>query len=67
MVNASGFSTLSEQIVKIQIPPGKKVAVVHLLVSGIEPEYDVIDGVVELVVSEILDHEFAPALEKSEL
>ncbi|NOR33579.1 MAG: hypothetical protein GQ579_02740 [Bacteroidales bacterium] len=48
---------LGEQIVKIQIPPGKTVADVHLLVSGIAPEYNVIDGVVELVVSEILDHE----------
>ena len=48
---------LSEQEVKIQVPAGKKVLGAHLLVSGITPEYKVIDGDVELVVSNILDHE----------
>ena len=48
---------LSEQEVKIQVPAGKKVLGAHLLVSGITPEYKVIDGNVELVVSNILDHE----------
>ncbi len=48
---------LSEQAVKIQVPVGKKVLGAHLLVSAITPEYKVIDGNVELVVSNILDHE----------
>jgi len=48
---------LSEQEVKIQVPAGKKVLGVNLLVSGITPEYKVIDGNVELLVSNILDHE----------
>jgi len=48
---------LSEQKVIIQIPPGKTVVKAHLLVSGKVPEYNVIDGNAELVVSSILDHE----------
>ena len=48
---------LSEQEVKIQVPAGKKVLGAHLLVSGITPEFKIIDGNVELVVSNILDHE----------
>jgi hypothetical protein len=48
---------LPEQEVKIQIPRGKKVVDVHLLVSGITPQYRVIGGIVELAVPDILDHE----------
>ncbi len=48
---------LHDQDVKIQIPPGKKVVKVLLLVSGLTPEYKVSEGNIELVVSEILDHE----------
>jgi hypothetical protein len=48
---------LPEQEVKIHIPRGKKVVDVHLLVSGITPQYRVIGGIVELAVPDILDHE----------
>ena len=48
---------LPEQEVTIQIPAGKSVKKVHLLVSGIEPEFFVTDGSVQLVVPSILDHE----------
>jgi hypothetical protein len=48
---------LRDQEVKIQIPPGKKVVKVQLLVSGQEVEYQIIDGRVDLLVSKILDHE----------
>ncbi len=48
---------LLDQKVKIQIPPGKKVVKAQLLVAGIEPEYKILDGRVELLVQKILDHE----------
>ena len=48
---------LHDQEVKIQIPAGKKAGKVQLLVSGLVPEYKVLDGAIELVVPKILDHE----------
>ena len=48
---------LHDQEVKIQVPPGKNVIKVQLLVSGLEPEYKVSNGRVELIVQKILDHE----------
>ena len=48
---------LQNQEVKIQIPAGKKIQKVQLLVSGLEPEYEISDGQIELLVPSILDHE----------
>ncbi len=48
---------LHDQDVRIQIPPGKKVVKVQLLVSGLVQEYEVSNGYVELVVPKIMDHE----------
>jgi len=48
---------LFDQDVRIQIPSGKKVENVKLLVSGLALEYEVSNGHVELVVPKILDHE----------
>lgn len=48
---------LPEQQVSIRIPAGKKVVRAQLLVSGTEPEYQLLDGRAELAVPAILDHE----------
>ncbi len=48
---------LPDQHVKIQIPAGKKVAKVQLLVAGLKPDYETINSSIELIVPEILDHE----------
>jgi hypothetical protein len=48
---------VEEQVVKINLPPGKNVEHVKLLVSGKEPGYTVSDDTIEFTVQSILDHE----------
>lgn len=48
---------LTDQEVEIELPAGKNLLGVKLLVSDLTPEYKVIDGKVALVVSNIMDHE----------
>jgi hypothetical protein len=48
---------VSEQAVTIRLPAGSGTGSVKLLVSGEVPEYEYKNGVLHLVVPEILDHE----------
>ncbi len=48
---------LTNQEVKIQIPAGKKVVKVQLLVAGITPESKITGDDVRLIIAQILDHE----------
>jgi hypothetical protein len=41
----------------IKIPQGKKAQEVHLLVSGEDPSFDIIDGNVIINIPQIMDHE----------
>jgi hypothetical protein len=51
------FIPISEQKLKIKIPPNTKVNKIHLLVCDKSPDYKVQDGIVSLGVQSILDHE----------
>jgi hypothetical protein len=48
---------LTNQQVKIRVPPGREVTAVKLLVAGAEPEYELSADNIKLSVPEILDHE----------
>jgi hypothetical protein len=48
---------ISEQKVEIQIPAGRKVKQVQLLVAGAKPNYTNKDGYIQLAVSSIALHE----------
>ncbi|MDX2431398.1 MAG: hypothetical protein QNK35_10715 [Bacteroides sp.] len=48
---------LNDQEVIIRVPEGKKVRKAQLLVSGLVPDYKVLDGSVKLLVQKIMDHE----------
>jgi hypothetical protein len=46
-----------DALVNIQIPDGKKINGVHLLVRNETPQYEIINGIVSLEVTQIPDHE----------